>query len=385
MTESWGLQAQVAIALADLDIADAVLRAAEDDVPLGLLSTLRTRVNGQRRDLRELTGPDAPSPAAGWRRLAQGMSLSQQIFREVLAILGGSLLRRDGYDGGICQVADALVREIITRANRTVDRQVHWDGTTMVDVSESYTHLGGTIRLRFPELNVWALPIVAHEVGHLLVGNVAVWDQQRNRHISPLFALIAGDDAERAPDARTGELLADIVATMSVGLPYACSAVLLRFNPAHAEENYRAHPPARDRAYVILQALRALGPEHAWSADRVQGLWAAALQTAGAAELPDAQTDELDTLVKLGEETIATHLTDLRYAGLGRALALEDHLSHGAALAGPLGETDLSDVLTAAWRVRLAALTNAVAFDLDAVSNRAAALCATVAFGAGDV
>jgi hypothetical protein len=135
------------------------------------------------------------------------------------------------------------------------------------------------IRLRFPAWTIWNLPLVAHEVGH--VAHAVVLNQERDQDdslqlltsfmASQRDSVIENDtdlselhkrggeqqsESERLAHSRLRVLLADAFATYTMGPAYACSAIMLRLNPA--VEAPRDMPSDIRRAHVILSMLHSM-------------------------------------------------------------------------------------------------------------------------------
>ena len=84
------------------------------------------------------------------------------LFEESLALVEGALVRGAKLDNGLCQIADALLDELRTKAD------VAWGRFTILAEGEFFGEMAQIIRLRFPEVSIWNLPIAAHEFGHFV-------------------------------------------------------------------------------------------------------------------------------------------------------------------------------------------------------------------------
>src|SRR5262249_16861778 len=134
------------------------------------------------------------------------------------------------------------------------------------------------IRLRFPEWRIWDLPLAAHELGHVVIGeNLESEEKPENadqRILTPFIqrqraSLVRQDpgfkqmsmkrrsgvqQAAQWAESRIHEFLADAFATYTMGPAYACSAILLRLHPLIDAKDGR--PSDAQRAHVILSMLK---------------------------------------------------------------------------------------------------------------------------------
>jgi len=272
----------------------------------GLDGTFGTKARQEKRELQailnELRAAErgsaddvAAAIRAGWERYLRVQQESQEIFSECLQFLGGVAIRNEGFeqilDNQIWEVADELIRSCARESTG-----YPWTSLTVPAPEEAVAKtLARMIRLRFPDWNVWTIPLAAREYGHVVAEDVAglvafidreVEDLVRGRleeivaielatHVlhNPLSEdderalratlMASAEDAaehlERPPgrlvqvqttdeelDARVRDyvadtasrererlhiLVADVFATYSMGIAYAAPAILLRFGP----------------------------------------------------------------------------------------------------------------------------------------------------------
>jgi hypothetical protein len=306
---------------------------------------------------------------AKYTRLDAGL---RPVHQECLAFIEGILVRKHQLDGGICEVADGLLYELKRRCG------VSWDRFTILAEGELFSELAGVIRLRFPALEVWDLPVAAHEFGHMAASQLAT-----DSGVKPFMTLL---QTQRAPidvpsgasyDAYLHEHFADVFATYTMGASYAAVCLLLRFDAAAAHADDAEHPAASSRAHVILRTLARLDPESVISrpfspvADWLEKQWTAALAAAGVEpELPRAQRDRLDQLeadlARILDETLDA---DGRYRvqWWRRAEDIGDALARTDASAPQAADELIADVLNGVWLYRI------TPFDRDMESLRSAA------------
>jgi len=207
----------------------------------------------------------------------------EAIFGECLRLLGGVALRNQGFgqilDNEIWDVADELIRSC---ANDSIGDP--WTSLTVPAPREAVARtLARMIRVRFPAWNVWTIPLAAREYGHVVaedapklpddiaarlrssvepqlddvVRSVAAAHKVRKvgRKFRELEATArdtmlglepaAQDESHAAVQRRVARLVecersclhvlvADAYATYTLGVAYACAALLLRFEPTRS-------------------------------------------------------------------------------------------------------------------------------------------------------
>jgi hypothetical protein len=196
-----------------------------------------------------------------WRGYARVCDKSQRIFREWLDLTGGLTLRAYELDKSLFNMADQLIRDCAVASGVSPYLSIpaaHDDLTRTT---------GRVIRLRFPEWTLWDLPFAAYEYGQVVVDKVEVlraliedttanWADQ-DREWQP----IAGNTEEQNKKRYNHELrtfLADAFATHTIGPAYACTAILLRFDPLLAYDERAAYDK---RARVVLAMLERMDEE----------------------------------------------------------------------------------------------------------------------------
>jgi hypothetical protein len=379
-----------AVLLARVETAVQEINAAQEALgTLGLEQPLVRRVRGRLDGVFDRTReqmltlaravraaqPDGADAALSkrWREYTRLDAELRPVHQECLAFIEGILVRGQRLDRGICEVADGLLYELKRRCG------ISWDRFTILAEGELFGELADVIRLRFPALDVWELPVAAHELGHLAAPTLAT-----DSGDTPFMTLL---QTQRAPidvppgasyDDYLHEHFADVFATYTMGVSYAAVSLLLRFDAAGAHVDREEHPAARKRGHVILRTLARLDPESAISrpfsavAGRLGGHWTAALATAGVEpELPHAQRERLDELeAELAGILDETLDADGRYRAQWwrRAEDIADALARTEQTAPqPAANELIADVLNGAWLYRL------TPFDRDMESLRSAA------------
>lgn len=283
-----------------------------------------------------------------WQGYTKAWQYSQRIFAECLEYIGGLALRDKtfkqsaGLEQRICQVADELIRKCAVESTNTA-----WHSLTVPALQESLTKtLARIIRLRFPEWTIWSLPLTAHEYGHVVfkdrlnmkrrekhrdpwdwpssierAGELLSSSQRRFRNeersrlatdnAAPPWPPRTGRDREDDPedvkqraDLYYEEFLADAFAAYTMGPAYACSMVLLRFNPVTAYDEDDGHPADAWRAHIVFSMLRRMDAEkpdekpYRWVIEQLEGCWRAMLDGARpTGSLEECDKRRIETLV----------------------------------------------------------------------------------------
>jgi hypothetical protein len=208
--------------------------------------------------------------------------------------------------------------------------------------------------MRFPEWTIWAVPLTAHELGQVVIKEA---DGLLEEYVRSQIR------RNKTKQQHMRVLLADAFATYVMGPAYACSAILLRFNPRAAHHDRGMYPSDAKRAYVVLSMLKKMykkdAPVLAKYGDILEKLetaWNAALvngQTTvkGAPSHNEEQLD-LWTSFVMNELSNAYamyegNLWDTTYDALELLLRNEvpkDKLA---------GQEEWRDVLNAAWAYRI--------------------------------
>jgi hypothetical protein len=312
-----------------------------------LLGQSRTSVLQLRDELRN----DA-SLEQGWLDLHAIRSDSEPLFAECLALVEGGLVRAINLDRGLCRVADALLEELSRLS------EGNWERFTVLDEGEYFHDLAEVIRLRFPDVSVWSLPVAAHEFGHYLGGR---FEDSREVDRSSMFvrARAAGDAAH----AVLHEQFADCFATYALGPAYPCMCVLQRFDPRTADVAGDLHPDATSRVALCLDVLVRMDSDAGLLSPfsriiRALGDTWDEMVRAATGSRPALGDDARARLEAAGQQhwdLLERFVPEVRYRGWLRAAQVEQTLleQHDAGGALAAEAEDLRDVLNAAWAARL--------------------------------
>jgi hypothetical protein len=294
---------------------------------------------------------------AAWSRyMSAGLSKSKPVFDEYLDFLAGLALRDGGFDGQMCQMADELIAKVERMAELCV-------GSLAIPTHHeivSSTLARSLIRLGYPEWTIWALPLVAHEFGHVLAQNQGIQGliERESSALAALYRREQIDDANNQFRYYLEEHIADIFATYMMGPAYACAAILLRLELSFTNRTELIQPPPAQRAAVIFATLDKINSEgmHRPYTSIIQKLkveWEAALTQTK--QISNSRP-ELNAILERCLEHTYRILNASGFLNPPTAAILNDwprKLSSQHEKIQVTGNDDLREVLNAAWICRL--------------------------------
>lgn len=376
------LLARVQAALVELRQAE---RSIEEEV---IDSRLRERVGsrfdrllsahrGQLQTLLSEVKDGAPLDQC-WVSYRDFSEQTTPLFRECLAFLHGGLIRQQGIDEGLCDIADHLLDLLSQRAD------VPWGRFTVLAEGEFFGEMAEIVRLRFPELTVWNLPVAAHEFGHFLGPKIEVVSLAGPRR--PFVELL---ETERQLDDQAWfhlhEHFADVFACYALGPAFACTCLLLRFDPTQDRDSSR-HPSPATRAYLILRTLERLDEDagiqrpyralteflsDAWQRSRLAATRPTELEGGLAAKLEE----RLEALLGLLVTNLPSRLRYARSEWL-RAQRLADELMGDGNVRAIRADDTVLDVINGAWLARIGSWGDSAAEG--AIDDTAKSWCASM-------
>lgn len=310
---------------------------------------------------------DGQAAATCWKELSDQRRTSVSLARECLAAIQGALSRRLGLDGGVLRFADLLL------AGLSAHLELGWESPTVLAENEFYGEDAQIIRLRFPQVSVWDLPVAVHEFGHYagprLSARVRDGRYWGLRHP-------ASDLLEEAFTAgpmnwsHQHELVADAFAVFVSGPAYLCDSVLLRFDPRTAHVDGPTHPASAKRVQVMLHILERMN-DPAVDATKPYGAilkilrtrWHSSMAASGGQDLTADVSGQVEKAARTLWEMLDATIRTKRYGGMAGVQQLKRHLDQpgparpGPALAAPASAiaagAALMDVLNAAWLCRI--------------------------------
>jgi hypothetical protein len=316
----------------------------------------RNLIENRRADLKDVRSnvEDGLSIAACWTQFEGLRVRCRPLFDECLQLAQGLLGRLDELDNRLCEIADVLLAEIDKRTD------ARWERFTIVAAGEFFGQTAEIIRMRYPELSVWSLPIAAHEFGHFF--GPEIQDPESRRR--PFEEMLAGERRKAEQMwSHLHEQFADVFATYVLGPAYAYTCLFLRFSAATASCASPTHPSAVSRAHIILRTLGRLNTgskPFTGSIELLRTAWNAAVTSLGqkaTIETPDelnALNARADMLYDLVDRAAPT----ARYSNWQKAATLSAQICSasepGAADPPDDPDTTIIDVLNGAWQARLA-------------------------------
>jgi hypothetical protein len=229
------------------------------------------------------------------------------VFSNYVELLGGLALRETGLDEGTCRIADQLINDFGPIVKNWKGLAIPATQKVGSDDEANAKALARSIRMGFPEWTIWAVPFTAHV---LAMKGARQWDEYIAKEVPPGKNKKEKNDRERA-QRHMRVCLADAFAACVMGPAYACSAILLRLNPADAFTDKGDEPADAKRAHIILETLnkmrtrdKADNPPYGEVVDQLEKGWAAALARA---KPPGGLTDEQkQQLARWGEYVLGT-------------------------------------------------------------------------------
>ena len=233
-----------------------------------------------------------------------------ELWVEYLDYVAGLSLRHEGLDRGICDIADAMIKELQHYSKSL--------GALAIPGREgSVGTLPKIAYLRFPEWTVWSLALAAHELWLIAAksqADIAKYFYQKvdrgELKRSPSYAKWTEEEAKVCtPKTELTRALADAFAVFTIGPAYAYSSLLLQLDPKKEKDQHRAH--------TILYALDRLNrsdSQQCLDADlkALSRTWEEAVEHAGAKmETPQEGLDDwiqslLEYLVSLQKLSFPT-------------------------------------------------------------------------------
>lgn len=365
MDEKSLLLAQVRFLLDQLDWAESSLGTSKvaprirDAAKLGFAVLFKQRRDELTRLQKSLSTTGANAYFS--QQLHRHRSLCENLFEECRGFLGGAMLRNATKDNDVCDLADALLTGLSDKTRSA------WPGVTLLVQEHFFTEVTGLIGLPFPDYGIWNLPIAVHELGHFIgpripdgMGNFPFQDLlQQNGSADTNGQSSSGRNHELS---HRRELFSDLFAVYATGPAYACSCILIRFDPQDnaAREDGETHPSHSKRVHFMLRGLEEInktidGMPYQRIIATLRAFWESSMKLAGdepgldVSKIP-ALTSELLTLYPL----LTKFVPSAQYGGWNRAVEMSREFPLALKPAAILKPTDeISDVLNAAWLWRL--------------------------------
>jgi hypothetical protein len=277
------------------------------------------------------------------------------LFDDILAFLQGARTRGRDVDGGLCEIADAMLDELDDAC------ELGWHRFTMLADAAFFSDDRQIVRLRFPFCGVWGLPVAAHEFGHFAAFRLGFGQGDKTRSLE--FKSYLEDyltnhaDLGREWRAYLEEFFADVFATFTMGPSYLFTSMLLQFAVSAANDATDTHPSYARRAYVMQSTLRRMNLEADSSGDFDQVIqlldkcWKTALDSANSpVALPPTEEERLSDIAGDTYRLLSRAAGRARYNRWQKAKELQSDLIED------IGELEdsygIRDLLNAAWLAR---------------------------------
>jgi hypothetical protein len=390
MDERSVLQAHIVALEQELSRAKATLLLKIDP---NLRKRLEVRFNKLFNDqskalesLRKLVERGA-SLSACWSSYQRISQECKPLFQECLVLTQGALARRENIDNGLCRIADTLLDDLSHRTD------IQWGRFTILAEEEFFTHMAQVVRLRFPEVGVWNLPVAAHEFGHYVGPKLEI--QESDGMSSHPFQDVVRDETRSRGEQHSyfvHEYFADLFATYSLGPAYACTCILLRFDLSEAYTEGEYHPSAATRVYWILRVLEKMDKAQGGVTRPYRGIirhleqiWRSGLAATDQQEyLNKDVTNPIDALLRKLYQLVDRAWPDVRYRSWARVVELSSQLLSDKEPEQVLTDADrLPDLINAAWRCRLVQKGQDVDMRVRKIGDRTVQFCNHVIDRAG--
>ena len=355
--------------LVDLEKAEDALKVYEPGPRTARTwGALRNELEGNKKKIYQLldTIDQGADRESMWRQLTTIASDARSTSQEILAVLQGGALRDAEEDGGTYAIADGLVQEVANAIGE------EWAGLTIPGERDVIGTKSALIRLTFPEVSIWDLPVTLHEYGHYVAPRIL---NELGKVPFNLLCEGAGSATERA---HITELFADLFASYMGGPAFACNLVLLRLDPAAtgATRDNATHPSYDRRVKLVLKVLADRSAEiddPKWTSlvDELGVAWQRSREDAtpsddeSSAE-PDEKVAGAGAAARLDDDRlfkrlygIAERVPNGRYRGWRQARLLVQSMAPDSNRGKPRAPAELDDgttirdVLNAAWLARV--------------------------------
>ena len=173
-----------------------------------------------------------------WREYSENVyGPCQKLYRDYVDFLRGVATRDVELDHGFCQLADVLIRLCASDVSLTIPARKEALESTVARI----------VRLSFCDWSIWALPLVAREVGYVV--------NSKDKRSEQLAKFLDEEKGKGDHESHLRDYLADIFATYVMGPAYCFAVIYLRFDPLQAHKPADSHPSESKRAEVIFSTL----------------------------------------------------------------------------------------------------------------------------------
>jgi hypothetical protein len=327
-----------------------------DSVPMAngpyapFANKLRLDIQRAISELDSLAADSGSGTVLPQTRFARIRENAINLFGEALTLRLVKSIRGENVDAGMCGLADRLLAEL---GSAVALRVPHL--STLAE-SDFFGTSARIVRLRYPAVSIWDLPVLGHEFGHSFG---PLWYLDGALQPYPQSAFVK--KKVLGSKSISEEYFCDLIAVFLLGPAYAYMCLVLRFDPTNDEDG-DTHPSDARRAWWILRALELLadqadsetGADYRATARRLKEFWVAyTCKSQGGRELTDtdllnSESEDLFAQLQLAIPTAA-------YTDPSGAWALAHCYRHKEV---SLPEIRLRDLLNACWFLREGNLTD---------------------------
>jgi hypothetical protein len=334
----------IALALERLNpelLQSSLLKRIQARFEIDLNRSVR-RLSSLRDSVKQL--PDDASLEGAWANLEGIRRTTEPVLAECLAFIEGALTRAQGIDGGLCRLTDSMLYELSGRTD------IGWNRFTLLAGGEFVTGISDIVRIHFPDVTIWSLPIAAHEFGHYVAANLK----------DPTLKSMIDRESRSSPQygRHLNEFFSDLFAAYTMGPCFGLACLLARFSPASASQESPTHPTLAHRMWWIVEALRTIEklragpPLYQYITDQLEQSWRASVGAAGGtAEIGDQDARRLRRWLAEVLEAVDANLSGALYRGWLRAQELAEPLRRKQ-MPSLTPNDRIPDVLNAAWLCR---------------------------------
>jgi hypothetical protein len=289
------------------------IKQADRDAVAGRFYRLLSQQDFHLRNLQKFDGMGTPLASSLSQTIGQSQGKDmRELRREVLDFLGGVLMRKEELDMRICDLAEAILHEYAHLTG------VNWASRAILGANPLFSPLSEMIHVPFPDWDIWNLPLMAHEFGHVAaLATPALLDLLADEANTSAQGHPGADDWDKDDikdyTERRGkhvhEFIADAFAVYCLGPAFAYNIVLLHFSPVEAYLPRGNHPTHAERVAVILRVLEEMNSEekrdkyeagpYAAVIGRIKDWWSQSVEKA------DAQPDGIYQFHSLKARTLA--------------------------------------------------------------------------------
>jgi hypothetical protein len=332
------------------------------DMGLAVRANLLVSIGGTDHELARLAARTRRSGVNRTRleNLTKLTRATDRVVCEAFDLATGTLVRHTGLDGGACAEADRLVMELADTVDHRLARP------TVPGDTEFLHRAADVIRRRLPDHDLWDLPVMAHEFGHVLAAHLQLYDPIDDQVLELGETVVGGWPGYS--DTQGEELFCDLLAGYAMGPSYACTLLLHRLDPAATVTPHPggSHPPDAARAAVVLGVLDLLTAKeppdsrYRMTYAQLSAAWSELqLAAPASARMTPEEATGITTQVRVALAFLDQRLQPLRYDWPPATVrALADALMANRPPDSGL-DYRIRDVLNAAWRLRLAATPDA--------------------------